>query len=90
MRLKLPAVDVLDRLEIMILIRFSDLDAKRRALGYLAGRFSFTTYKTGEMLVPQAALGELAIQGIQFSVEGPATYGQSIPALRSAAATPIQ
>jgi hypothetical protein len=74
----------------MILIRFPDMDAKRRALGYLAGRFSFTTYKTGDMLVPQAALGELAMQGIQFSVEGPATYGQSIPALRATAATPVQ
>jgi hypothetical protein len=58
----------------MILIRFPDLDSKRRALAYLAGRFAFTTYKTGEMLVPQTALGEMATQGIQFSVEGPATY----------------
>jgi hypothetical protein len=78
------------RLDAMIVIRFPNIDSKRRALGYLAGRYSFTTYKTGEMLVPQAALGELAVQGIQFSVEGPATYGQSIPAVRSAPATPVQ
>jgi hypothetical protein len=57
----------------MILIRFPDLEAKRRALGFLPGRFSFTTYRSGEMLVPHAALGELALAGISFTVEGPAT-----------------
>jgi hypothetical protein len=56
----------------MILIRFADIDAKRRALAFLAGRFSFTTYRTGEILVPHAALGELALAGVAFSVEGPA------------------
>ena len=73
----------------MILIRPKDLDAKKRALGFLTGRFSFTTWKTGELLVPGAALGELAAQGIPFSVEGPATYGQAVPALRSPAAAPV-
>jgi len=74
----------------MILIRFADLDAKRRALGFLTGRYSFTTYRTGEMLVPQEALGELAVVGIPFSVEGPPTYGQAVPALRTAVAAPVQ
>ncbi len=69
----------------MILIRFPDLDAKRRALAFLTGRFSFTSYRTGEMLVPFAALGELAVAGILFSVEGPPTYGQAVPSLRSPA-----
>jgi hypothetical protein len=74
----------------MILIRFPDLAAKRKALGYLTGRFSFTSYRTGEMLVPSAALGELAVAGIPFFVEGPPTYGQAVPALRSPAAAAIQ
>jgi hypothetical protein len=74
----------------MILIRFPSLDAKRRALGYLTGRFSFTTYRSGEMLVSHAALGELAVEGIPFTAEGPATYGQAVPALRSVAPAPIQ
>lgn len=56
----------------MIVIRFADFDAKRLALAYLTGRFAFTSWKTGEMLVPSAALGELAVQGIPFTVEGPA------------------
>ena len=57
----------------MILIRFADDDSKRRALGYLVGRYSFTTWLTGELLVPATALAELAVEGIQFTVEGPAT-----------------
>jgi hypothetical protein len=74
----------------MVLIRFPDLNAKRRALGFLTGRFSFTSYKTGEMLVPSGALAELAVAGIPFSVEGPPTYGQAVPALRSHAPAAVQ
>jgi hypothetical protein len=74
----------------MIQIRFPDIDAKKRALGFLTGRFSFTTHRSGEMLVPHAALAELAVAGIKFSVEGPATYGQAVPVLRAAAPTPVQ
>jgi hypothetical protein len=74
----------------MILIRFSDAAAERRALGALAGRFSFTTWKTGETVVPEAALAFLALEGIPFQVEGPATYGQTLPALRDASASPVQ
>lgn len=61
------------RLESMIRIRFTDLDAKKRALGRLAGRFPFKSWATGEMLVPEAALGFLATENIPFQVEGPAT-----------------
>jgi hypothetical protein len=74
----------------MISIRFPDEHSKRAALGYLTGRFSFTTYRSGEMLVPQAALGELAAAGIGFVAEGPATYGQAVPPLRVAAPSPVQ
>jgi hypothetical protein len=67
----------------MIRIRFPDADAKRRALGFLPGRFSFKSWGTGEMLVPEAALPYLAVEGISFTVEGPATYAQRVPAVRN-------
>jgi hypothetical protein len=69
-----------------IRIRFPDHDSKRRALGFLAGRFSFTSYATGEMPVVEAALPALAVEGISFIVEGPATYAEAIPAFRAVAA----
>ena len=37
------------------------------------GRFSFKSWVSGEMVVPESALAELAVEGIAFSVEGPAT-----------------
>jgi hypothetical protein len=74
---------------MMIRIYFPDLDAKRRALGFLAGRFSFKSWATGEMLVPEAALPYLAVEGIQFTVEGPATYEQHVPAVRNPPAVAV-
>ena len=74
----------------MIRIRFTDLDAKKRALGRLAGRFPFKSWAPGEMLVPEGALGFLATENISFQVEGPATYEQITPALRDPAAAPVQ
>lgn len=68
----------------MILIRFSDDQSKRRALGFLAGRFSFKSWATGEMAVPQAALAQLATEGISFTVEGPASYERLVSAVRGA------
>ena len=52
----------------MLLIYFTDLEAKKRALGYLMGRYSFTSWKTGEMLVSPVALRDLEAQGIAFEV----------------------
>ena len=74
----------------MIRIRFTDLEGKKRALGRLAGRFPFKSWATGEMLVPEQALGFLAIENISFQVEGPATYEQITPALRDSAPAPVQ
>ncbi|HTQ40486.1 MAG TPA: hypothetical protein VMJ32_15785 [Pirellulales bacterium] len=74
----------------LIRIRFPDHDSKRRALGYLAGRFSFTSYATGEMLVIETALTALASEGISFIAEGPATYAEAIPAFRTTAAHQVQ
>ena len=74
----------------MIVIRFPDQPTERRALGYLAGRFPFTTWHTGEFLVPEVALAALAVEGLCFHVEGSATYGQVVPTLRDAAAVAVQ
>ncbi len=58
---------------MMIRIRFSDSQIERRALGFLAGRFSFKSWANGETVVPETALAAMAIQGIPFLVQGPAT-----------------
>lgn len=73
----------------MIRIRFTDEASKRRALGYLAGRFSFKSWATGEMLVPEYALPALALEGISYVVEGPATYEQIIQAVRNPPASAV-
>jgi hypothetical protein len=73
----------------MIIIRFPDPNMKRRALGYLTGRFSFKSWATGEMMVPEASLPFLAAEGIQYFVEGPANYERIVPALRDPSATPV-
>ena len=70
----------------MVIIRFTDAAAERRALGWLAGRFSFKSWTGGQMLVPEAALGALAMEGIPFISEGPATYAQILASLRNPAA----
>ena len=68
----------------MIIIRFSDTEAKKRAIGFLVGRFPGKTWCTGEVAVPEEALAALAAEGIQFTVEGPATYDRLV-SLRDAA-----
>lgn len=82
----------MDRFNIkfMILIRFPDTDTERRGLAYLAGRFSFKTWSNGETLVPESALSLLAVEGIPFSVEGPARYERNIPTVRSTSSSPVQ
>jgi hypothetical protein len=70
----------------MILIRFPNPESKRSALGRLAGRFRFKSFATGEMLVPEDALAFLAVEGIVFIVQGPATYEQIASAVRGAPA----
>jgi hypothetical protein len=57
----------------MVRIRFTNLKVKRKALAYLAGRFAFKSWASGEMLVPESALAEVTVEGVTFLVEGPAT-----------------
>ena len=68
----------------MIIIRFEDEASKRKALGHLAGRFSFKSWASGEMMLPKEALALLAEEEIRFSVEGPATY-ERLASLRNPA-----
>jgi hypothetical protein len=72
----------------MICIRFPDAAMERKAIGFLVGRFSCKSFATGETLVPDYALPYLAREGIRFIVEGPASYAQLIPTVRSPSATP--
>lgn len=73
----------------MIRIRFPNTESKRAALGKLAGRFNFKSWATGEMLVPEDALPFLAVEGIAFTVEGPATYEQTGSAIRGTPAPTV-
>ena len=57
----------------MVTITFPDRETEKRALGYLLGRFSGRILRSGEHLVPEAALEALADQIIPFKVEGKAT-----------------
>jgi hypothetical protein len=74
----------------MVTITFSDRDTEKRALAFLLGRFSGRVLRTGEHLVPDAALEALAQADIPFTVKGKATYEQQVAAIRGAAPTPIQ
>ena len=58
----------------MVAITFQDKATERRALGFLLGRFSGRVLKSGEHLVPEAALEALAEQNIPFTVKGKASY----------------
>ncbi len=56
--------------EVMVMITFENRETERKALAFLLGRFSGRVLKTGEHLVPDAALQALADQNIPFSVKG--------------------
>ena len=73
----------------MITIIFSNPETEKRALGFLLGRFSGRVLKSGEHLVPEAALEALADQNISFTVKGKATYEQQIAAIRDIAPATI-
>ena len=74
----------------LIRIRFPDQESKRRGLGFLAGRFSFTSFASGEVLVVESALTALAVEGLSFAVEGPARYAEAIPAVRTSPGHQVQ
>jgi len=57
----------------MVTITFIDRETEKKALAFLVGRFSGRVLRTGEHLVPEAALEALADQNIPFKVEGKMT-----------------
>lgn len=73
----------------MVTITFPDREIEKRALGFLLGRFSGRVLKSGEHLVPEAALEALAQQDIPFTVQGKANYEQQVAAIRGSASSPI-
>lgn len=74
----------------MVTITFPDRETEKRALAFLLGRFSGRVLKTGEHLVPEAALEALADQNIPFTVKGKTTYEQQMAAIRSTATATVQ
>jgi hypothetical protein len=74
----------------MVIITFPDSETQKKALGFLLGRFSGKVLKSGEHIVPEAAMAALADQNITFTVHGKASYEKQVAALRSAAADPVQ
>jgi len=74
----------------MVTITFSDREAEKRALAFLLGRFSGRALRSGEHLVPEAALEALADAAIPFTDKGKATYEQQLAAVRGPAPAPVQ
>ena len=66
----------------MVTVTFSDREMEKKALGFLLGRFSGRVLKTGEHIVPEAALEALADANIPFTVVGKTTYEQQLAAVR--------
>ncbi len=73
----------------MVILRFDNSDEERRALGWLAGRFSFKTWDNGDLMLHEAVLPYLARESISFKVQGPATYEHFRPAIRDTGAAPV-
>ncbi len=74
----------------MVTITFPDRETEKRALAFLIGRFSGRVLRSGEHLVPEAALEALADANVPFAVHGKATYEQQLAAVRGAAAASVQ
>jgi hypothetical protein len=74
----------------MVIITFPDKETQQRALGFLLGRFSGQALKSGEIIIPEAAMAALADHNIPFTVHGKASYEKQVAALRSAATGAVQ
>jgi len=74
----------------MVTITFPNRDTEKRALAFLLGRFSGRVLRSGEHIVPEAALEALADQDIPFSVQGRTTYDQQMAAIRGPAPSSVQ
>jgi hypothetical protein len=66
----------------MVTITFPNRKTEKQALAFLLGRFSGRVLRSGEHLVPEAALEALADQNIPFTVTGKAIYEQQMTSHR--------
>ena len=73
----------------MIIIKFPDRKTQNEALGFLASKFSGRLFRSGEVIVPEEALGALALENYSFTVIGRITHDQ-MAAIRSDAPSPVQ
>ena len=67
----------------MVVITFPNRATEEKAIGFLLGRFSGHLLKSGECVVPEAALEALAKRNFEFTVKGKASYDQQMAPLRS-------
>ncbi|HEX6186105.1 MAG TPA: hypothetical protein VFZ44_19605 [Pyrinomonadaceae bacterium] len=74
----------------MVTITFPDRETEKRALAFLLGRFSGHALRSGEHLIPEAALEALADQNIPFTVKGKTTYEQQVAAIRGLTPSSVQ
>ena len=74
----------------MVRITFPDRETSKRALGLLLGRFSGSVFRSGEQIVPKAAVKFLAERDICFTVKGKVTYEEEMAALRGAVSRAVQ
>jgi hypothetical protein len=74
----------------MVTIRFPDTETQDRAVGFLAGYFSGRVLRSGEVIVPEAALEALVGENFSFTVIGKTTYEQELAAVRGDGASSIQ
>lgn len=74
----------------VIVITFPDRRTEKQALSFLLGRFSGRVLRSGEHLVPEAALEALADENIPFTVRGKASYEQQVAAIRGSPPRPVQ
>ena len=74
----------------MVIVTFPDKQTEKKAIGFLLGRFFGKFFKSGEHVVPEAAVEALAGQNFVFTVKGKATYEQEVATLRGPAAASIQ
>src|SRR5438067_11399732 len=65
----------------MVTITFPDRNTEKRALAFLLCRFSGRVLRSGEHLVPEAALEALAGQNIEFTVRGKASGKRPMAAI---------
>ena len=86
----LPFINEGFTITTMVTITFPDRETEKRALAFLLGRFSGRVLRSGEHIVPEAALEALADQDIPFSVKGRTTYEQQMAAIRGPAPTSVQ